>query len=182
MLSLHAVTAATMLALAPIVPTAVSAQQTSEAAPTISEVDEFAEAAARNSLIEVLMSAMALQKTGDKRVEDHAWTMLDHHSRAMGDLAEALSPDAALLPSEPGDDQTATLEEMRSLEGPEFDEAYLTHQVDAHERAIDVFEQGEQVPDEQVAQYASTTLPVLRAHLEITRMRHAQAPQPVSGE
>ena len=76
------------------------------------------------------MSVIALQKTNDKRVEDHAWTMLDHLRGAMGDLAaEALSPDAALLPTEPTDAQTATLEEVRNLEDAEFDEAYFAPSV-----------------------------------------------------
>ena len=125
MRALPIATAAVMLATAPITPMLASAQQTSEAAPAAADVDEFASAAAQNSLTEVLMSVIALQKTNDKRVEDHAWTMLDHHSRAMGDLAAALSPDAALLPTEPTDAQTATLEEVRNLEDAEFERGLL---------------------------------------------------------
>jgi putative membrane protein len=177
MRSLH-LAAATMLALAPL---AASAQEASEPAAAAG-VDEFALVAARNSLTEVLMSTMALQKTSDRRVEEHAWTMLDHHGRAMGDLAEALSPEAAVLPTEPSAEQAAMLEEMREMDGAEFDEAYLLHQLDAHGRAVAVFEQGAQVPDEEVAQYARTTLPILRAHLEIAEMRHAQPPQPIPGQ
>lgn len=161
-------------------PAAAPAQQGQQAtAPT--GVDDFARAAAQNSLTEVLLASMALQKTSDRRVREYAWTMLDHHARAMGDLAEALSAGAAPLPTEPGAEQSATLQRMRGLNGTQFDQAYLTHEADAHQRAIRVFEQGSRVSDQQVASYASTTLPVLRAHRDIVQLRQAQPPQPMAG-
>lgn len=180
MRSLHLVTAAMMLAT---VPMASFAQDAADpAAAAAADVDAFAQAATQNSLTEVLMSTMALQKTTDMRVEEYAWTMLDHHARAMGDLAEALSPGAAPLPSEPSAEQAATLEEMRSLEGAQFDEAYFAHQVEAHQQAISLFEQGGQVSDEPVAQYARNTQPILEAHLEIAQQRQAQPSQPMPGQ
>jgi putative membrane protein len=169
-----------MLVMVPVTASAQDAADPTAAAAT--DMDAFAQAAAQNSLTEVLMSTMALQKTNDVRVEEHAWTMLDHHARAMGDLAEALSPDAALLPSQPSAEQAAMLEKMRGLEGAEFDEAYFAHQLEAHEQAIAVFEQGESVSDEGVAQYARNTRPILEAHLEIAQLRQAQPPQPMPGQ
>jgi len=160
-----------------------SAQQaTSQQATAPTSVDDFAEQAAQNSMAEVLMSTMALQKTSDKRVQDYAWTMLDHHSRAMGDLAEVLSADAADLPSEPSADQKATLERMRGLKDQEFDKAYFEHQVTAHERAVTLFQQAQDLSDEKVANYAHATAPVLRAHLEIAQFKQNQAPEPMPGQ
>ncbi|TNC64236.1 DUF4142 domain-containing protein [Rubellimicrobium roseum] len=170
---------AVLLTMAPL---AVTAQETSEQATGMADVDEFAQAAAQGNLAEVQMSALALQKTNDRRVEEYAWTMLDHHGRAMGDLAESLGEGAALLPSEPSPEQAATLEEMRALEGTEFDEAYLAHQLEAHRAAIALYEQGEQVSDERVATYARTTLPTLRAHLETAQIWQAQPPEPLPQE
>lgn len=144
-------------------------------------VDAFAEAATQSSLAEVLMSAMALQKTSDMRVSEHAWTMLDHHARAVGDLADVLSPDDAALPSEPSAEQTAMLDRMRDLEGEAFDTAYLEHQVEAHRASIETFETGAELPEEMVANYASATLPILQAHLEIAEMRLGMDPIPMPG-
>lgn len=157
-------------------PIAASAQEFGTAS-----VDAFAEAATQSSLAEVLMSAMALQKTSDMRVSEHAWTMLDHHARAVGDLADVLSPDAAALPSEPSAEQTAMLDRMRDLEGEAFDTAYLDHQVEAHRASIETFETGAELPEETVANYASATLPILRAHLEIAEMRLSMDPIPMPG-
>ena len=159
-------------------PTATSTQP----ATTSITVDEFAQAAAQNSLSEVLLSTMALQKSNDKRVDDQAWTMLDHHSRAMGDLADALSPDAAALPSEPSAEQKAVLQRMQGLQGTEFDQAYFQHQMEAHEKAIEVFEQAGNLDDQSVANYARVTLPILQAHQSITEYRMGQDPQPMPGK
>ena len=161
------------------------AQEAAQPAATetpAADVDAFAHAAAQNSLSEVLMSTMALQKTTDKRVEEYAWTMLDHHARAMGDLAEALSPGAAPLPAEPSAAQSAILKQMSEMSGTQFDQAYFAHQLESHGAAVGVFEKGVQVADQQVANYAATTLPILRAHLDIAKIRQAQPPQPIPGQ
>lgn len=144
-------------------------------------VEGFADAATRNSLSEVLMSTMALQKSEDMRVNEHAWTMLDHHGRALGDLADALEAGSAALPSEPSPEQEAALERMRALEGTAFDEAYFEHQFEAHRSAIDLFENAASLPDETVARYAAVTVPILRAHGEIAQERQDRAPIPMPG-
>lgn len=115
----------------------------------MAQTDALARSAAESNLGEVLMSAMALQKTSDKRVQDNAWTMLDHHSRALGDLAEVLSDGAAPLPTEPGAEQKQMLERLRSLQGTQFDQAYLAHQVEAHQRSVSLCEQASQLPDDK---------------------------------
>lgn len=162
-------------------PALAQAQQATQAAAPI-EVDGFARAAAESSLSQVLLSSMALQKTKDKRVQDNAWTMLDHHSRAMGELAEALSEGAASLPTEPSSEQRANLQRMRDLSGTQFDQAYFAYQLEAHQRAIGLFERAGQVSDRKVAQYARVTLPVLRAHREIAQYRQGQPPQPMPAQ
>ncbi len=169
-------------ALLSAVPTALLAQDAAQTEHRVTSgelnVDTFAQQAAQNSLSEVLLSAMALQKSDDKRVDDHAWTMLDHHSRALGDLADALDRNAAPLPSEPSDEQVAELERMRGLDGTAFDQAYFAHQIDAHGKAIQLFTQAGDLSDEMVANYARVTLPILQAHQDITQYRQEQPPQP----
>lgn len=163
-------------------PVASAQAQPAAQASATNTPDGFARAAAENNLSEIMLATMALQKTSDKRVQDDAWTMLDHHSRALGDLAEALNDGAAALPTEPRAEQKAMLQRMRGLNGSQFDQAYFTHQLEAHQRAVSLFEQGQQLADQKLAQYARTTLPVLRAHREITQTRQSQAPQPMPGQ
>ena len=169
---------AALAALLAAVPATVPARQAQQAAAA--SVDDFVRVAAQNSLAEVALSAMALQKTQNRRVQVYAWMMLEHHARGLGALAEALGPDAAPLPTQPSAEQTATLQRMRGLNGAQFDQAYLAHELQAHERAIRVFEQGSRVSDRKVAQYASTTLPILRAHHEIARIRQTQPSLPMA--
>ncbi|WP_043367222.1 DUF4142 domain-containing protein [Belnapia sp. F-4-1] len=162
-------------------PALAQAQQATQAAAPI-EVDGFARAAAENNLSQVLLSSMALQRSNDKRVQDSAWTMLDHHSRAMGELAEALSEGAASLPTELSSEQSTSLQRLRELSGTQFDQAYFAYQLEAHQRAINLFERAGQVSDRKVAQYARVTLPVLRAHREIAQYRQGQPPQPMPAQ
>jgi len=162
-------------------PVLAQAQPTQQPA-AVNDVDEFASTAAQNNLTEVLLSTMALQKTTDKRVQDYAWTMLDHHARATGDLAEALSPGAAALPTEPNAEQQATVQRMGQMNGTQFDQAFFDYQLQAHQRAVSLFEQGGRLSDEAVARYARATLPVLRAHLEITQLKQSEPPQPMPGQ
>lgn len=169
---------AMIFASSPTLAQSSSGQQATAAAG----VDEFARAAAESNLSEVMLATMALQKTNDKRVQDDAWMMLEHHGRAMGNLAEALSDGAASLPTEASEQQKSELRRMEALNGTQFDQAYFNYQVGAHQRAISLYEQGARLPDQKVAQYARTTLPVLRAHREITQIRQAQPPQPMPGQ
>jgi len=163
-------------------PQSAQATQPAQRGVTVNGVDEFAQTAAQNNLTEVLLSTMALQKTNDKRVQDYAWTMLDHHARATGDLAEALSAGATALPTEPSAQQQAILQRMQGMEGTQFDQAFFAYQLDAHQQAISLFEQGERLADESVARYARATLPVLRAHQEITQIKQSEPPQPIPGQ
>lgn len=171
--------AATLLFAA--TPALAQTQPAGQAAAAAS-VDGFARAAAQSSLAEVLMSSMAIQKTGDERVQDFAWTMLDHHARAMGDLAEALSAGAAALPTEPSAEQQATLQRMQGMSGAQFDQMYFAHQLDSHRRAISVYEQGARLPDAKVAGYARSTLPLLQAHQRIAQTKQAEPPQPLPNQ
>lgn len=137
--------------------------------------DAFARAAAESGLAQLMASYLALQEaTGEGPAEDFAWTMINHHGSAIGDLAQSLSDGSDALPMEPSAEQVQEVERLGRLEGEAFDQAYFDHQVEAHRAAVALYEAGSRVDDEAVAQYAMTTLPVLRAHLEIAEMKRAK--------
>lgn len=166
-------------ALLASIPALGQAQPAGQGAAAAQGVDAFARAAAENSLSEMLMSSLALQKSNDDRVRDYAWTMIDHHARATGDLAEALPEAAAVLPTEPSSEQQATIRRMQGMTGAQFDQAYLSGQVESHRRAVALFEGGSRLADPKVSDYARSTLPVLRAHLEIAQQKQAEPPRPM---
>ena len=136
--------------------------------------DAFAQAATESGLAQLMLSYVALQKAREGAVEDFAWTMIEHHGSAIGDLAQTLGGSPGVLPAglpmQPSAEQAAEIERLRGLSGGAFDRAYVEHQVEAHREAVALHEAGAQVADPDVARYAATTLPVLRAHLEIAEM------------
>ena len=140
--------------------------------------EAFARAATESGLAELMMSYLALQKAREGAVEDFAWTMIEHHGSSIGDLAQSLGGQQTLLPAGlpmgPNAEQVREIERLRGLTGEAFDEAYLEHEVQAHRKAIALYEAGSRVDDEGVARYAATSLPVLRAHLEIAQMKQAR--------
>ena len=140
--------------------------------------EAFARAATESGLAELMTSYLALQKAREGAVEDFAWTMIEHHGSSIGDLAQSLGGQQTLLPAGlpmgPNAEQVREIERLRGLTGEAFDEAYLEHEVQAHRETIALYEAGSRVDDEGVARYAATSLPVLRAHLEIAQMKQAR--------
>jgi putative membrane protein len=84
---------------------------------------------------------LALQKSRNKAVRDLAQQFINDHKavRQQGrDLAKKLS----MTPTPPkpfalSDAHTRKLEELRGKSGAEFDEAYVTHEVNFHQALID---------------------------------------------
>ena len=140
--------------------------------------EAFARGATESGLAQLMMSYLALQKAREGPVEDFAWTMIEHHGSSVGDLAQSLGGQQSLLPDGlpmgPSAEQVQAIERLRGLEGEAFDEAYFEHQLAAHREAIALYEAGSRVADEGVARYAATTLPLLRAHLEIAQMKRTR--------
>lgn len=97
--------------------------------------------------------------------------MVNHHAPAALELMRLVQDDAGiLLPVLPSAEQRQAVERLHSLNGEAFRRAYFAHQVDAHQRAVEVFEQGmRQAPTEELRRYFSSHLPLLRTHLDIAR-------------
>jgi predicted outer membrane protein len=68
-----------------------------------------------------------------------------------------------------------TLERLRGLSGEEFEQEYMQVQVDAHQMAIDLFEQYSENGDEEALKtFAEQVLPTLREHLEHAERVHQE--------
>ena len=178
-LLLLSLSAAALFAAAPaLAQTAGMAEPGTPSQTADLSAEAFARAATENGLAELMLSYVALQKAREGAVEDFSWTMIEHHGSAIGGLAEALSGQPSVLPAGlpmgPSAEQVQEIERLRGLAGDAFDQAYFEHQVEAHREVIALYEAGSRVADEGVARYAATTLPLLRAHLEIAQMKRAQ--------
>ena len=170
---------AALFASAPATAQTTGMSQNGATSPTADlSAEAFARDATESGLAQLMLSYLALQKAREGSVEDFAWTMIGHHGSSVGDLAQSLGGQQTLLPAGlptgPSDEQVQDIERLRGLSGEAFDEAYFEHQLEVHREAIALYEAGSRVDDEGVAQYAATTLPILRAHLEIAQMKQAR--------
>ncbi|MHC6225889.1 DUF4142 domain-containing protein [Pseudomonas sp. X10] len=138
----------------------------------------FVSEAASAGMAEIQTSQLALTKSDTPAVRAFAQRMIDDHTKAnlaLLDLAQAHGfevPDNAALTSK------ARSMALQVQDGASFDSAYARHQVNAHEQAIQLFEEQGRSPnaEESIRLYARDTLPMLKHHLEMARQLQDELP------
>jgi len=136
-------------------------------AAAMSDAD-FAQAVANADAFEVQSSELAASRAARQEVKDFASMMVRDHTQTTQELT-ALAPQINLTPPTPQlDGQKADrLNALRSASGEAFDDAYLDAQVAAHEEAVRTFENYVAgAPAGPLRDWANTTLPKLRTHLQ----------------
>jgi putative membrane protein len=139
--------------------------------------DDFVDAATEAGIAEVVTGNLAKEKSQNADIKEFAQQMVTDHTQAnqkLGDIARKLDisvPDEAAL--------TDKVKKM-ILEWREesFDKSYINNQVDAHEKAVELFKKEAASSDKaELKAFASDTLPKLKQHLE-----HAKALQAKHGK
>lgn len=128
--------------------------------------DDFVDAATEAGIAEVVTGNLALEKSQNAEIKTFAQQMVTDHTKSnqkLGDIARKLDisvPDEAAL--------TDKVKKM-ILEWREesFDKSYVNNQVDAHEKAVELFKKEAASSDKaELKAFASETLPTLEHHLE----------------
>jgi putative membrane protein len=125
----------------------------------------FAEKALRGGQFEVETSRLALQKASSGQLRDFANMMITDHGQANRDLESLARRKGIYAPTTLDAEHQAKLDELRRLDGPQFDEEYRKMQIEAHDAAIQLFERASQeCRDTDLRTFASQTLPTLQKH------------------
>jgi len=139
--------------------------------------DDFFEAATEAGIAEVVTGNLAKKKSQNADIKAFAQQMVTDHTQAnqkLGDIARKLDisvPDEAALT----DKVKKVILEWRE---ESFDKSYINNQVDAHEKAVELFKKEAASSDKaELKAFASDTLPKLEQHLE-----HAKALQAKHGK
>ena len=131
---------------------------------------KFAADAAKDSMAEIELGKLALDKSKDARVREFAERMIQDHSKANRQLESIAGSWGIFLPSEAGETLQEPMKKLSGLSGKNFDRAYAQAMVKDHEKAVKLFEQCErQCANQEVREFAKQTLPVLREHLTMAR-------------
>lgn len=139
--------------------------------------DDFVDAATEAGIAEVVTGNLAKEKSQNADIKAFAQQMVTDHTQAnqkLGDIARKLDiwvPDEAALT----DKVKKVILEWRE---ESFDKSYINNQVDAHEKAVELFKKEAASSDKaELKAFASDTLPKLEQHLE-----HAKALQAKHGK
>ena len=130
---------------------------------------------------EIDAAKLAQQKASSEKVRKYASRMRHEHSTIVRDtrqLAQRIHvrPDPPALASTVGTAHQKAMEEMQTLSGREFDQAYLKYQIKVHEQAIDlVRDTAGSIDNALLKQHLSKASPDLDRHLSEARALERQA-------
>ncbi|MER8827867.1 DUF4142 domain-containing protein [Mesorhizobium sp. M0938] len=163
-----------MLALLAAAPAAFAQSATPADLPAVGETkvdtETFSKTAASANRFEIESSRLAEKKNVAADVREFAALMVRDHTKAGEDFKAALEHSqttASVTPSGPAllpKDQ-AMLDQLKNLDGDEFQAKYILLQTEAHKQALALFstyaQSGE---DPALKEFAKKTLPTLRMH------------------
>jgi putative membrane protein len=134
----------------------------------------FVRKAAEGSAAEVELAELALAKTKNPAVKDFAEQMKRDHTAAQGVLANSATQEGIEIPRTLDDDHSTIKSELAKLDGQEFDERYMSHMVQEHQKELALFAAKARTGDGDVSAYAQRMVSVLDAHLTKAREVSAQ--------
>ena len=132
---------------------------------------DFVAAAAVANRFEIQSAELALARAGDAKLKEFARMMLTDHKAALQELEAAAKVAGVAMPTEPALDQShatkiAALESRK--DSTNFDQAYRTDQMHAHQQAVTLLEMYQRTGTKNSLRvWATKTLPVVKKHLEM---------------
>lgn len=129
----------------------------------------FMKHAAADSMAEIAMGELALQKSSDQGFKQLAQRIISDHTKANQELKALAQSKQVALPSQPDAEARKTADAMRKMDGAAFDKAWAKHMVSDHQRAVAMFTKESKNGGADVRDFAAETLPALRTHLQMAQ-------------
>lgn len=131
---------------------------------------EFMTKVAYANLAEVEMGRLADSKGSNADLKRFAQRMVEDHGEANRELSDLAQKKGVHLPTRPDDAAQKDSARLAELSGAEFDKKYAASMVDAHTKAVALFEEHSgTTKDADVRTFINKMLPVLREHLKMAR-------------
>ena len=148
-----------------------AANQLDAATPTpaaVSASQSFVNTAAASDAFEIESSKLALTNGSSASVKSYARKMIEAHTASTAKLkattatlSPALTPDPAL-----NAEQQQTIDQLKSLNGAAFDQAYIAAQAAGHQQTLDALKAYAATGDvPQLKTFANGLIPTVAAHL-----------------
>jgi len=131
--------------------------------------DKFAPTVAISDMFEIESSKAATLKAQSSEVKSFAQKMITDHQKTSSELKsmiEAGKVKNVQLPQQIDDEHAQKLQQLQGASGGDFDRLYQQMQVDAHKKAVSLFDSYARNGDNSdLKNWAQKTLPHLKEHL-----------------
>lgn len=125
----------------------------------------FVHKAAEDGKAEVQLAELAAQRASHAEVKAFAQKLVDQHSKVNSELTSIAAQKNVKLDDD--DDQDRAYKRLSKKSGHEFDQEFVEHMIDEHEKCIRMFEKASaDAKDSDVRAFASKHLDHLRTHLQ----------------
>ena len=134
--------------------------------------EDFAKKVAISDKMEIESSQLALSRSPDSDTKPFAERMVKDHQETSAELKALVEGGKvkATLPSALDAEHQKKLDDLRAKLGKDFDSAYDRMQMQAHEEAVELFEQYARDGDNpDLKAWAAKTLPHLKEHLAMAK-------------
>jgi predicted outer membrane protein len=101
--------------------------------------NEFLVEAMQDTLAEIRICEMAVEKSQNHDVQVFAKKMIDEHGRMRRDMERLAEKKKLNVPQEIRREQKMTVDELGSLAGRDFEQRWIQYNIDLHERDMKVF-------------------------------------------
>jgi putative membrane protein len=142
----------------------------SAATPLTNDDLKFVNAAAQGGMLEVELGSKAAQMGTSADVKTFGNHMVTDHSKADAELKALAMRKGVSMPTQLDSDHLKKVNELTKLSGAKFDSEYAKDMVDDHEEDVSEFEKASKdLKDPDLRQWAASTLPTLKSHLEMAK-------------
>ena len=152
---------------APSSPSSTETASTNKESSLSSADQHFVMEAAKGNKAEVELGQVVAQKSSNAQVKRFAQMMVKDHTQALNQLQQLAEKKKLTLPSDLPDDAKDLESKINSASGSELDKTYMDGMVQDHEKDVQEFKDASKdSQDNDVKQWASSTLPTLQQHLQ----------------
>jgi putative membrane protein len=127
---------------------------------------EFIEDQMEDGQTEIRLGRLASERATSPEVKQFAQKMVQDHTEAANQLQQLVRSENLQIDAPQADASNDVYERLSKLSGAEFDREYIDAMVGDHEEAVNGLERHTDSDNASVKQFASSTLPVVRRHLE----------------
>lgn len=142
-------------------------QQQQQASPM---TQQFVSKAVTGNLYEIQSSKMAQDKSLGEAFQNFAQRIVDDHTKSSEKLKTLTRNMGIQIPSQLDARHRSMIEQLGSASDAQFPSMYRTQQIDAHNEAIQLYQQYSQQGDNaELRQFVDSTIPALREHLQMAQ-------------